>query len=411
MSHPQKPKALHLNLEILSGEKDIYVAKSGDYQGVPIMNRRMGSTAVHSIDPPISPEVDGPQGVDAVRFRPTQPALKSLIHAGNGAMQQVLALALMVAKRETTILIQGETGTGKGLLARVIHESSTRARNSFVGINCGGLEANLLTSELFGHERGSFTGATARKIGLFEAAAKGTLFLDEIGEMALSIQVKLLRALEERLFRRVGGVTELAVSTRIIGATNRDLRACVDQGRFREDLYFRLNIFPLHIPPLRERGEDILPLAEHFLRRFRPQVPPLLTSSARRWLQTYQWPGNVRELRNVIERATILCPQSPLHDVHLEMNPNSRNREAGVASNQPTCAITQPSANDEPPLTLEELTKRHLGRVLFQQNGDVEACAGILGISRATLYRKIKKYGLAHNWALPEPSTNLDLTI
>ena len=230
--------------------------------------------------------------------------------ATSGAMRRVLATVKRVAAVPgTTVLIQGESGVGKELVARAIHERSARAAKQFVAINCAALSENLLEAELFGYERGAFTGADSKgKAGLFEVADGGTVFLDEVGEMPLTLQTKLLRALQERRFRRVGGLVDVDVDVRVVAATNRDLRAEVVAGRFRQDLYFRLRVVPIQVPPLRERPEDILPLAEHLMKRLAPELgrPGLtLAPEALEAMRTDAWPGNVRELANAVERAVI----------------------------------------------------------------------------------------------------------
>jgi two-component system response regulator PilR (NtrC family) len=224
-------------------------------------------------------------------------------------MQGIFALVQRVAKTTSTVLLQGESGTGKELIARAIHFSSPRAAERFLSINCGAMPENLLESELFGHERGAFTGAVRDKKGLFQEADRGTLFLDEIGDMTPAMQVKLLRALQDKSIRRVGGTTEETIDVRIIAATNRDLRERVAKGEFREDLFYRINVIPLELPPLRERREDIPILVDFFLRKFATglgQPPKRISTDALRLLENYQWPGNVRELENLIERAVAL---------------------------------------------------------------------------------------------------------
>ena len=297
-------------------------------------------------------------------------------------MREALRLADTVAVRETTVLLVGETGTGKGLLARRIHAASDRARQSFVELNCAGLQRELTETELFGHDRGAFTGATQRKLGLFEAADGGTLLLDEIGEMDMGVQAKLLHVLEQKRFRRVGGLTEIEVDVRLLAATHRDLEADAAAGRFRRDLLYRLNVFTIVIPPLRERAEDILPLARLFLARYRGAgaVAELSAAAARR-LAAYDWPGNVRELRNVMERAAILAPPGGAVDVgHL---PELVSRGSSPTAEAGTAGATLASAERQ---TLED--------ALRANGGNIQATARRLGVSRGTLYRKIKKYGI-----------------
>lgn len=316
--------------------------------------------------------------------RLSAPAQAMILGEGS-AMRDVLRLAEAVAGRETTVLLRGETGTGKGLLARLIHDASPRRKEPFVALNCAGLQRELTESELFGHERGAFTGAVERKIGLFEAADGGTLFLDEISEMDMGVQAKLLSVLEQKRFRRLGGVTEIEVDVRLIAATNRDVAKDVAAGRFREDLFYRLNVFTIDLPPLRERREDILPLAWHFLREL--QGPQAISSAAQEILLSYSWPGNVRELRNVIERAAILCPPgSELLPIHLP--------PLGAEVRAPA-SVTPPIGDLLASLTMEEVERLYLEAALHAHDWNLEATVRDLGLSRATLYRKIKKYNLS----------------
>jgi DNA-binding NtrC family response regulator len=299
-------------------------------------------------------------------------------------MREALALAAAVAPRDTTVLLTGETGTGKGLVARHIHDLSPRRGEPFVELNCAGLQRDLTESELFGHERGAFTGASERKIGLFEAADGGSLFLDEIGEMDLGVQAKLLKVIEQRRFRRVGGTSEIETDVRVIAATHRDLGREVAAARFREDLYFRLHVFTIPLPPLRDRGEDIVPLALRYLRQFRPAaaLDPAIGPEATALLKAYHWPGNVRELRNVIERAAILCPPGAA---------------VGPEHLPPLATAPRPlpaTAAGGEPLTLDEIEQRYLATALRAHKGNIQATARELGISRGTLYRKVKKYGI-----------------
>uniref|UniRef100_A0A7C1TAI5 Sigma-54-dependent Fis family transcriptional regulator n=1 Tax=Agrobacterium albertimagni TaxID=147266 RepID=A0A7C1TAI5_9HYPH len=332
-----------------------------------------------------------------------------LICGEGSALRNVLRLAEAVAARDTTVLLCGETGTGKGLLARFIHDASPRRKGPFVELNCAGLSRELTESELFGHERGAFTGAVERKIGLFEAADGGTLFLDEIGEMDYAVQAKLLNALEQKRFRRLGGVTEIEVNVRLIAATNRDLERDVAAGRFRKDLFYRLSAFSLYLPPLRERREDILPLARHFLAEC--QMPHVrgLSREVEEILLSYDWPGNVRELKNVIERAAILCPPgSELLPIHLPplrasatagVKPHTPDAEGVAASRVPSEESPDQPLSAGTPSSISrvvEEAERHLLKLALRaHNWNVSATARELGLSRDTLYRKIKKYNLA----------------
>lgn len=232
------------------------------------------------------------------------------IVGGAPAMKKVLHLCQKVSQTQATVLIYGETGTGKELAARAIHASSPRRDKPFIALNCAALTETLLESELFGHEKGAFTGAVDQRLGKFELADQGTLFLDEVGETSMALQTKLLRVLQEREFVRVGGARTIACDVRIVAATNRDLKKEVDAGRFREDLYYRLNVFPIRVPPLRERIEDLPILVDHFIKRLAPELgvkPPSVTPEAMVCLMNYAWPGNIRELRNIIERCTLLA--------------------------------------------------------------------------------------------------------
>ena len=295
------------------------------------------------------------------------------------AMGQALRLAETVAPHDTTVLLRGETGTGKGLLARYLHDRSARRRQPFVELNCAGLHRELTESELFGHEKGAVTGATERKLGLFEAAAGGTLFLDEIGEMDTGIQAKLLRAIEEKTFRRIGGLVEIDVDVRLIAATHRDLEKEVQQGRFREDLFYRLSVFSIPLPALRERDRDVVPLALHFLHQFQTDADDELSEDVADKLEDYDWPGNVRELRNVIERACILAGDGGTLGVEHLPSLVSRPRDPEAAGSR---AAT----------TIRDAEREQIQRALSEQSGNVKAAAEQLGISRATLYRKARKY-------------------
>jgi len=306
------------------------------------------------------------------------------------AMETVFSLMKRVADTPTTVLISGESGTGKELIARGIHKASSRSQAPFVPINCAAVPENLLESELFGYEKGAFTGAVSLKQGKFEFADSGSLFLDEVGEMSLNLQVKLLRVLQEQEFQRVGGNKDIRVDVRIIAATNKDLRAEVDGGRFRADLFFRLNVVSIHVPPLRKRREDIPVLVAHFLNKFgeklgRPirEVDPDVISA----LYRYSWPGNVRELENVIERALVLSRGSTItrDDLPPEMR-ESRGLEEGLE--------TLLSGEGGLAETLDALEERMIHQAL-KKAGNVQAqAAKTLGISRSNLQYKMKKYGL-----------------
>jgi DNA-binding NtrC family response regulator len=298
----------------------------------------------------------------------------------------VLRLAETVAPTESTVLIQGESGTGKEVVARYIHNLSARAEGSFLSINCGALPESLLESELFGHVRGSFTGAVKDKTGLFAAAARGTFFLDEIGETTPAIQVKLLRVLQQREIIPVGGTEALPIDTRLIAATNRDLEEEMKRGGFRSDLFYRLNVFALHLPPLRQRRDDIPLLIDAFLARGAEQrgdAVKRLSADALEAMLSYDWPGNVRELENALERAAILTRNEVIDLAVLPSRVTERRSEPLVADRAPT-------ANP----TLEVVEKAYILWVLQAEGGNKSRAAEALGIDPSTLYRKLSRYGV-----------------
>jgi two-component system response regulator HydG len=298
------------------------------------------------------------------------------------AMQKVYRTARQVAGARATVLITGESGTGKGELARAVHQKGPRANMAFVALHCASLVESLLESELFGHERGAFTGAEKRRIGRFEQAHGGTLFLDEVGEIPASTQVKLLRVLQERTFERVGGNESIQVDVRLIAATNRDLAADVQDGRFREDLYYRLNVVHIDMPPLRVRDNDVLLLANHFLRRFSADNRRKIESfsdRARAKLLAHRWPGNVRELENAIERAVVLCEGNRIEEEHLPIE------VAPVAKG----AIRIPGA------TMAEIERFAILSTLEATNGSTTKAAEMLDISVRTIQYRLHEYGVA----------------
>jgi len=306
-------------------------------------------------------------------------------------MKEIFEVVKQVAPTRATVLIHGESGTGKELIAKAIHQLSPRAKNPMITVHCAALAPTLLESELFGHEKGAFTGAHERHIGRFEQAQGGTLFLDEIGEIDASIQVKLLRFLGERTFERVGGSKTLVADVRLVAATNKDLAQLVQQGKFREDLYFRLKVVEIHMPPLRERKGDILLLAAAFLREFAKEnnKPVLeLSDEAREALLQYHWPGNVRELRTAIEHAVVLCHGSKI---------TLRDLPASVRGPKDTLqapASTQNNLLEAPNLTVKEAEKQLMIRALEETGGNRAKAARKIGMSRRTFYRKLKAYGL-----------------
>ncbi len=312
------------------------------------------------------------------------------------ALKQVLTRVEQVATTSATVLLRGETGTGKEMVARAIHLNSERADKPFVAVNCAALPTELLESELFGHEKGSFTGAIAQRKGRFELADGGTLFLDEIGDLPMEVQVKLLRVLQEREFDRVGGTAPIKVDVRLISATNRDLEELVEEGGFRQDLYYRLNVFPILLPPLRDRGDDIILLAEHFLEKFaRLHGRPALSVApdARAALATYPWTGNVRELQNIVERSVIVATGDAIEVADLEFSGVSRvSSTAAVAS--PDAAPPESASNLR--ARLEEEERESISRAIEGSGGNIAAAARALGINRSTLYFRIKKLRLGH---------------
>jgi transcriptional regulator with GAF, ATPase, and Fis domain len=306
--------------------------------------------------------------------------------------KDVLTHATRVAQTETTVLLTGESGTGKELVARFIHHGSRRSQGPFVAINCAALPDQLLESELFGYERGAFTGAVAPKPGRIEQANGGVLFLDEVGEMALPVQAKLLRVLEEREFLRLGGTRLLRADVRLIAATNKDLHEAIRRGQFREDLYYRLGVFEIVLPPLRERRDDILELAESFLEEISEVVGKpraALARDAREQLLTYSWPGNVRELRNAIERAVILSDGGQIRSEHLPVT--SPRATAGVRAADDGPALPLPATG----VNLEAIERSLVVRALTQARHNKTRAARLLGLTRAQLYSRIEKYGLA----------------
>jgi DNA-binding NtrC family response regulator len=311
----------------------------------------------------------------------------------SAAFVEVMKLVGRVASTNLPVLITGESGTGKEIVARAIHRRSPRVEEPFVAVNCGALPAELIESELFGHTRGSFTGATVDRRGLWQEADHGTVFLDEITETSLAFQVKLLRALQEGEIRRVGSNQTQRVDVRVIAATNRDAEAEVEQGRFRQDLLFRLNAVTIHLPALRERRDDIRPLAKHFAERTMGiNAAPIGFSKEALWmLDNYDWPGNIRELENAIVRATALCDQI----VRPEDLPE-RVRRSFKAGSTDLVAASEPvdGGSDEVLLPLSEVERRHITRVLARTGGNKQAAARILAIDRTTLQRKLERYDL-----------------
>ncbi len=367
----------------------------------------------------------GPARTDrALLLGKDAPAFQSGVETGREGMElktngiigqsttlaEVFRVLLKVAPTDSTVLVTGESGTGKELLVRALHANSLRAEKPFVPINCGAIPKELLESELFGHEKGAFTHAIRSRPGRFELADGGTIFLDEIGEMELSLQVKILRVLQEKEIERVGGIGAKKVDVRIVAATNRDLEQEVSRGLFREDLYYRLNVIPLHLPPLRERGGDVLLLAEFFLQRFcekKQRATLILAPNTRKVLSAYRWPGNVRELENFMERLSILVDDDVVHPADLPQK--ILNAVGDVAE------LPEPTSSDAPMdacvpqgfawPTLEVLGQHHMGlkefldaiedrlleEALEKSDGVKNQAAELLGIKRTTLIEKLKK--------------------
>lgn len=320
----------------------------------------------------------------AVRTEP-RAAGKTMLLGKSQLIKQLSDQIDKIAGSEVTVLITGESGTGKEVTAREIHARSPGRDEPFVAVNIGGIHEGLMESELFGHEKGSFTGASARKQGLFELAGRGCLFLDEIGEMPMLLQVKLLRVLQERKVRRLGGVGDIPINARIISATNQDLEALIKEGRFREDLYYRLNVFRLILPPLRERPADIPLLARHLLGKLTARMgkpPHVLGTGAEEKLRSYSFPGNVRELENILERALIFCEDNEIRGQDIDLH-----RETA-----PAPSGTGPSAGD--PRSLGELEKDAVITALARSGGNRTRAAEELGVSRKTILNKIKAYGI-----------------
>jgi DNA-binding NtrC family response regulator len=310
------------------------------------------------------------------------------------ALAQVLARVEQVAPTISTVLLRGETGTGKEMVARAIHLNSERSSRPFIAVNCAALPSELLESELFGHEKGAFTGAVSQRKGRFELAEGGTIFLDEIGDLPMEVQVKLLRVLQEREIDRVGGTCPIKVDVRIISATNRDIEQLVEAGKFREDLYYRLNVFPIELPPLRARGSDILLLAEHFLEKFlrlNHRGPSRISEDAGAALMAHSWPGNVRELQNIIERAAIVAASDALSAEDLDFGKRPRAAEA-----PPAASGSATSSGRGRPLRarLQEEERSSILRAVEGSGGNIAAAARALGINRSTLYFRIKKLEL-----------------
>ena len=337
---------------------------------------------------------------------------ESMVGSG-AAMQKVYALIKRLLDTDTTVLIRGETGTGKELVARALHYNSVRKEKPFIPVHCAAIPSELLESELFGHEKGAFTGAFQRRIGMFESAGGGTLFLDEIGEMPLGTQSKLLRAIQEREIRRVGGQEIIAINVRLVCATNRNLEEECKKGRFREDLFYRINVVPIDLPPLRERHEDIPYLVAHFAEQFGKQLGrpvPRFTTEAMHAMLRYPWPGNVRELEHAIERLLVICDALEIGMEHLPFIISQAEGGGAVAAMEPTAETTRPELGetldgslrigkmtgplDLPKLT-QDLERQAIEKALRQSGGVLTEAAGILNITRRMLRYKMGKLGIS----------------
>ena len=324
-------------------------------------------------------------------------AIDSEIISASPKMETVKKMILKVARSNSTVLIRGESGTGKELIARAVHNQSPRAEEMFQAVNCAAINENLLESELFGHEKGSFTGAHAEKKGLFEIADRGTLFLDEIAELDVGIQAKLLRALQERKIRRVGGTHEISVDVRVIAATNRDLRAMVADGRFRDDLYYRINVLSIDVPPLRERREDIQVLIDYFLKKHTKNTSRLitgLTPETKKLMMDYSWPGNVRQLESAIERAILLAEDEK---ITLEDLPTEVRQDAGPASEG---MFKLPAEG----INFEDVERNLITQAMEQTDYNITKAARLLGLTFRTLQYRLEKFGIKR----PDGADNSD---
>ncbi len=383
-------------------ERDVLIAKRiAGFVHLALSHHRLSEEAQRAAEAQerarqLESRVEGLAAELAARGRPTR------IVGASAPWKEVLTQAAKVASAETTVLLTGESGTGKEVLARFLHSSSRRARGPFVALNCAALPDTLLESELFGYEKGAFTGALTTKPGRIELAQAGVLFLDEVGETSPSVQAKLLRVLQEREFQRLGGTRTLKADLRVVAATNRDLRSAMARGTFREDLFYRLAVFEIRVPPLRERPEDILPLAGAFLEEIgaelgRPAAG--ISRDAREALLGYAWPGNVRELRNVLERASILCDGGLVTHDHLVLpapGPATSDPARPVApSTPPERTPGVPAGSIGPGSSLADLERSAIERSLLQARFNKSRAARALGLTRGQLYGKLRKLGIS----------------
>jgi DNA-binding NtrC family response regulator len=398
----REAKPLGVDTILLSGfgtlETALEAVKEGafDFLSKPWNNEELKALVARAL----ARRQSGGQGVEEAA---SPKAKRSLMIGSSPRMMTVYKTIASLQNSRSTVLIIGESGTGKELVARSIHLSSDRKDRPFVAVNCGALTESLLESELFGHVKGSFTGAVSEKPGLFEEASGGTIFLDEIGETSLSFQVRLLRVLQEQEIRRVGGTRTIKVDTRVIAATNRDLQQMVKAGTFREDLYYRLSVVELEVPPLRERGEDVPLLLDHFLAESsrKDHRAYVIHPEARHVLERYSWPGNVRELMNAIENLTQLSRgrEITVDDLPRKIQADVLKRALREPGGGDDRALRQPGGGEdvsgltEDWPTLEELEQRYI-QLLVSKHREKQRIADILGVDRTTLYRKLKRYGL-----------------
>ena len=386
---------LDLQQELLKGNAQIPIIFLTGHGDIPMSVRAIKSGALDFLTKPV--DADHLLGAIAKGIAQDHGALQSGGVVGTSqSWRDVLGQAAKVAPAETTVLLSGESGTGKEVVAHLIHRGSRRAEGPFVALNCAALPEALLESELFGYEKGAFTGAVAARAGRLEQAAGGTLFLDEVGEMSPAVQAKFLRVLQEREFQRLGGTRMLKADVRVIAATNRDLQVAMTRGAFREDLYYRLHVFAIHLPPLRDRPEDILPLLEHFVQELGPVVlgrPAAgISREAREHFLAYAWPGNVRELRNAVERALILCEGGLINPEHLPWH-----AEAARSAPQPLPSVAEPVVGNFPAngVDLEAMERTLIERALKQAGQNKAKAARLLGLSRSKLYSRMERFRLA----------------
>ena len=382
--------ALLLSAPGASLERAILVEQAG---AVALLHEPLQLADVRSRLIPVVEEGEGVLLPEATEGHGTGPVL-----IGTGPeMAEIFHVLARVASSPATVLVTGESGTGKELIAQAVHWASDRRDGPFVAVNCAAIPEHLLESELFGHERGAFTGAVARRVGRFERANGGTLFLDEIGDMSLVLQAKILRILEERVLERVGGEETMPLDVRVVAATHQNLEQRIADGDFREDLYYRLAVVELHVPPLRRRGDDIRELALHYVAHFADRYSRTMagiTEEALQRLQAYHWPGNVRELRNVLDRAVLLSRGGMLRSCELRMGGASPRTSARPG--------TDNISGYSPSISLDDVEADHIGRVLVSVEGHMGNAAEILGIHRNTLARKVREFDIETGTATEE---------